>query len=63
MLDDIKTKVQSLVGSHGDKGKDAVDKGAVIADDKTGGKYSDHIDKGADAAKDAIDDAGKAGTE
>ncbi len=63
MLDDIKTKLQSLAGSHGDKGKDAVDKGADIADDKTGDKYSDHIDKGADAAKDATDDATAASKE
>ena len=63
MLDDIKAKVQGLAGSHGDKGKDAVDKGAGVADDKTDGKYSDHIDKGADAAKNAVDDAGAASKE
>lgn len=55
LVDDLKKQVQKLAGSHGDKAKDGVDKAADMADDKTGGKYSEHIDKGAEAGKDAID--------
>ncbi|MCB1246202.1 MAG: antitoxin [Acidimicrobiia bacterium] len=42
----------------GNKGSvdDAVDKAADMADDKTGGKYTEQIDTGADKAKDALDD-------
>ncbi|QNG17724.1 antitoxin [Rhodococcus triatomae] len=32
----------------------AIDKAADFADDKTGGKYSEKIDKAADAAKKAV---------
>ncbi|RZK75050.1 MAG: antitoxin [Rhodococcus sp. (in: high G+C Gram-positive bacteria)] len=32
----------------------AIDKAADVADSKTGGKYSDKIDKAADAAKKAV---------
>lgn len=55
-LDKFKKKASGLADEHGDKAKDAVDKGADFADDKTGGKYSQHIDTGAEKAKDVIDD-------
>ena len=48
-------KVNHLAAQHGDKAKDALDKAADMADDKTGGKYGDKIDQGAEKAKDAID--------
>jgi MT0933-like antitoxin protein len=32
-----------------------IDKVADVADDKTGGKYSDHIDEGAEQAKDFVE--------
>jgi hypothetical protein len=48
-------KLKSLVGGNKDKAKGGVDKGAGIADSKTGGKYTDNIDTGADKAKDGID--------
>ena len=35
--------------------KGGIDKAADVASDKTGGKYDEHIDKGADTAKDAVD--------
>jgi hypothetical protein len=48
-------KLKSMFGQHADKADSAIDKGADVADDKTGGKYSGQIDKGADAAHDAVD--------
>ncbi|MFC4554552.1 antitoxin [Georgenia faecalis] len=44
----IADKAKDAVG--GEKGSDAaLDKGANLADDKTGGKHADKIDKGQDA--------------
>ncbi len=48
-------KGKKAVADNADSVKDAVDKGADFVDDKTGGKFSDQIDSGAEAAKDAID--------
>ncbi|MGH9024757.1 MAG: antitoxin [Acidimicrobiia bacterium] len=50
-----KDKAGDLVEEHGDKVESGIDKAADFADDKTRGKYSKHIDKGADTAKDAIE--------
>ena len=44
-------KAKDLLGKHEEKVEDALDKVAEVVDDKTGGKYSDKIDKGAEAAK------------
>ncbi|MBO3751326.1 antitoxin [Streptosporangiaceae bacterium NEAU-GS5] len=44
----MKSKVEDTV-------KGGVDKGAAKADERTGGKYGGHIDKGADAARRAAD--------
>ena len=52
----ILDKVKGLIGKNKDKAKGGVDKGAGVADKKTGGAHSDKIDAGADKAKDAIDD-------
>jgi len=54
-LDDAKEKLEGLVDKQGDKVGDGIDKVADLADDKTGGTYSDQIDAGADKAKDALD--------
>ena len=54
-LDRFKKKAADLAEDHGDKIEGAIDKAADVADDKTGGKYSDKIESGADAAKDAIE--------
>lgn len=51
----ILDKAKGLVGKNRDKAKDGVDKGAAIADKKTGGAHTDKIDAAADKAKDAID--------
>ncbi len=47
-------KVRSMLGQHGDKVEGGIDKGGDFIDDKTGGKYAEHVDKGQDAAKDAL---------
>jgi hypothetical protein len=50
-----KNQAGDLVEEHGDKVDSGIDKAADFVDDKTGGRYSENIDKGADTAKDAID--------
>ena len=49
-------KAKGMFKGNQDKVNDGVDKAADLADDKTGGKYSDHIDTGAEKAKDVVDD-------
>ncbi|WP_305094102.1 antitoxin [Prescottella sp. R16] len=56
-MDNIKglvDKGQELAAEHADKVEDVIDKAADIADEKTGGKYSGHIDKAAEAAKKVV---------
>jgi hypothetical protein len=48
-------KIKSLVGKNKEPVKGGVDKAADVADDKTGGKYGDKIDAGAEQTKDALD--------
>jgi hypothetical protein len=48
-------KAKKAVGGHKDQAKDTVDKAADIAQSKTGHKYDDKIETGADKAKDLID--------
>jgi antitoxin protein of toxin-antitoxin system len=54
-------KARKLAEEHADKVEQAIDKVADVVDDKTGGKYADKIDKGAEAAKNALagDDGGE----
>ena len=52
-------KIKGLAGQHADKVEGAIDKAADVVDEKTGGKYADKIDKGAEAAKDFIGDEGE----
>ena len=51
-------KIKDLAGQHADKVEGAIDKAADVADEKTGGKYAEHIDKGAEAAKGFVGDEG-----
>ena len=57
-LDKIKKTAKDAAEDHGDKIEGAIDKVADIADDKTGGKYSDQIEGGAEKAKGAVEDLG-----
>ena len=49
-------KIKNLAGQHADKVEGAIDKAADVVDEKTGGKYADQIDKGAEAAKGFVGD-------
>ncbi|MEK8171088.1 antitoxin [Streptomyces sp. M19] len=50
----IMDKLKNAMQKSPDKTKQAVDKAADTADKKTGGKYSDQIDKGRDAMNDRM---------
>ena len=54
-LDDAKDKLGDLVDDHGDKVSEGIDKAAELIEDKTGGKFDDKIEMGAEKAKDALD--------
>jgi hypothetical protein len=62
-------KIKDLADEHADQVEDAIDKVADLVDDKTGGNYSDKIEKGAEKAKGLIGDnaaddaAGEKGTD
>lgn len=45
-----KDQAEDLATEHGDKIADGVDKATDVADDKTGGKYTDHLEKVDDMA-------------
>jgi nucleosome binding factor SPN SPT16 subunit len=50
----VTDKVKDLFNEHGDKIDSAVDSAGDFVDDKTGGKYSERIDKVRNAAHDAV---------
>ncbi|MFB7877833.1 MULTISPECIES: antitoxin [unclassified Nocardia] len=47
-------KGKDAAAQNADKINDAVDKAGSFIDEKTGGKYSDKIEKGKDAAKKVV---------
>jgi hypothetical protein len=47
--------VKGWFGGNKDTVKGGVDKTGDAVDDKTGGKYAEPVDKGQDAATDAVD--------
>src|SRR5688500_12535722 len=51
----ILDKLKGLLKGKGDQIDSAIDKAADVADDKTGGQYSDKIEPAADTAKGAVD--------
>ncbi len=51
-------KAKELAGQHADKVEQAIDKAADMVDEKTGGKYSEQIDKGVESAKGFVGDEG-----
>ena len=53
---DMIDKAKDLVGGNKEAVKGGIDKAADAADEATGGKASDHIDTGAEKAKDIVDD-------
>jgi hypothetical protein len=52
-------KAKALLGQHEEKIEGAIDKVAEVVDDKTGGKHTDKIEKGVEAAKDFVDGDGE----
>jgi hypothetical protein len=50
----LSRQAEDLVEEHDDKILDGIDKAADFADDKTKGKHSDKIDKGAAKAKEQV---------
>lgn len=48
-------KIKSLLSKNADKVDTAIDKAGDIVDQKTQGKYAQHVDKVQDAAKNAVD--------
>jgi len=52
-------KAKDLAGQHADKVGEAIDKVADVVDEKTGGKYTEHVGKGAEAAKGFVDGDGE----
>jgi len=58
-LGELKEKAQDLADEHGDAIKSGLDKAGDFVDDRTGGKYSHHIDTGVDKAQDLVEKLGE----
>ena len=54
-LGDLFKKAKGAAAEHKDAVKDGIDKAGDFVDEKTDGKYAEHVDKGQDAAKDFVD--------
>jgi ABC-type transporter Mla subunit MlaD len=54
-ISDFVDKAKDMAADNKDTVKDGIEKAADVVDDKTGGKFSDQVDQGAEAAKDAVD--------
>ncbi len=54
-IGDFIDKGKDLAADNADKVKDGIEQAGDVADEKTGGKYSDKIDQGEEAAKDFVD--------
>ncbi len=52
---DFIDKAKDMMSGNKDKVKDGVEKAADMVDEKTGGKFSDQVDKGEEAAKDFVE--------
>jgi len=51
-------KAKDVVSDNEEAVEGGIDQVADVVDDKTGGKYSDQVDQGAEAAKNFVDDLG-----
>ncbi|MCW1821841.1 kanamycin biosynthetic protein [Mycolicibacterium conceptionense] len=47
-------KAKDLLSQNADKVEQAIDKAGDLVDEKTQGKYSQHVDKAQEAAKNAL---------
>ena len=50
-IGELAQKAQEMAGKHPDKVEQGIEKAEGYADERTGGKHSDLIDKGADQLK------------
>jgi len=57
-MDDALDKAKDLAGDNADKLDGAVDKAAEFVDEKTGGKFTDQINSGAETAKEQLGNLG-----
>ncbi|MGB5950982.1 MAG: antitoxin [Ornithinimicrobium sp.] len=48
-------KAKDAAGDHSDQVNSGIDKGSDYADEKTGGKHTEHIDKAGDTAREQVD--------
>jgi hypothetical protein len=55
-FDEMKDDASEAMDEHSDRARDGMQAGADKADDMTGGRYGDTIDKGHDAASDKLDE-------
>ncbi|MPZ96271.1 MAG: antitoxin [Propionibacteriales bacterium] len=55
IFDKIRGSAKKAVDQHGDKITSGLDKAAGAIDKKTGGKYTEKIDKGVGKAKEGLD--------
>jgi len=53
-MDDALDKAKDLAGDNADKLDGVVDQAAGLADEKTGGKFTDQINSGAEQAKEQL---------
>lgn len=53
---DFVDKAKDLASEHEEEVKDGIDKAADVADEKTQGKYSNHVETGAEKAKGFVED-------
>lgn len=56
MFDNMKDKAEELAKEHPDQVNEGLDKAGDFANEKTGGKFEDQIDKGQDFARDRVGD-------
>jgi len=54
-IGDFVDKAKDLAAENKDQVDDVIDKAGDMIDEKTGGKYSDQVDKGQEAAKDFVE--------
>ncbi|HEY3561745.1 MAG TPA: antitoxin [Kribbella sp.] len=55
MFDNMKDKAEDLASEHPDQVNEGLDKVGDFANEKTGGKFEDQIDKGQDFARDRLE--------
>ncbi len=55
-ISDHQDDIKDQVSQHSDKVEQGIDKAGDTVDDKTGGKFSDQVDKGQDVLKGKLGD-------